>query len=104
MKLLMKNGKKISQKEKQSFEEKAEIKRKKYEEKMKKFENRVFEELKKPKGPFNLIKSDLSKKNKKKIPLQINLKNNEEKDEDVTLTYEDDFNVKMKFQKIRYSA
>ena len=98
MKLLMKNGKKISQKEK------AEIERKKYEEKMKKFENRVFDEPKKPKGPFNLIKSDLSKKNKKKIPLQINLKNNEEKDEDVTLTYEDDFNVKMKFQKIRYSA
>ena len=104
MKLLMKNGKKISQKEKQSFEEKAEIERKKYEEKMKKFENRVFDETKKPKGPFNLIKSDLSKKNKKKIPLQINLKNNEEKDEDVTLTYEDDFNVNMKFQKIRYSA
>ena len=104
MKLLMKNGKKISQKEKQSFEEKAEIKRKKYEEKMKKFENRVFDEPKKPKGPFNLIKSDLSKKNKKKIPLQINLKNNEEKDDDATLIYEDDFNVKMKFQKIRYSA
>ena len=100
----MKNGKKISQKEKQSFEEKAEIKRKKYEEKMKKFENRVFDEPKKPKGPFNLIKSDLSKKNKKKIPLQINLKNNEEKDDDATLIYEDDFNVKMKFQKIRYSA
>ena len=95
MKLLMKNGKKISQKEK------AEIERKKYEEKMKKFENRVFDEPKKPKGPFNLIKSDLSKKNKKKIPLQINLKNNEEKDEDVTLTYEADFNVNMKFQKIR---
>ena len=71
---------------------------------MKKFENRVFDEPKKPKGPFNLIKSDLSKKNKKKIPLQINLKNNEEKDEDVTLTYEDDFNVKIKFQKIRYIA
>ena len=104
MKLLMKNGKKISLKEKQSFEEKVKIERKKYEEKMKKFENRVFDEPKKPKGPFNLIKSDLSKKNKKKIPLQINLKNNEEKDEDVTLTYEDDFNVKMKFQKIRYSA
>ena len=104
MKLLMKNGKKISQKEKQSFEEKVKIERKKYEEKMKKFENRVFDEPKKPKGPFNLIKSDLSKKNKKKIPLQINLKNNEEKDEDVTLTYEADFNVNMKFQKIRYSA
>ena len=40
---------------------------------MKKFENRVFEELKKPKGPFNLIKSTLSKNNKKKISLQINL-------------------------------
>ncbi len=39
----MKNGKKISQKEKQSFEEKAEIERKKYEEKIKKFENRVFD-------------------------------------------------------------
>ena len=104
MKLLMKNGKKISQKEKQSFEEKAEIERKKYEEKMKKFENRVFDEPKKPKGPFNLIKSDLSKKNKKKIPLQINLKNNEEKDDNAALIYEDDFNVNMKFQKIRYSA
>ena len=68
---------------------------------MKKFENRVFDEPKKPKGPFNLIKSDLSKKNKKKIPLQINLKNNEEKDDDATLIYEDDFNVNMKFQKIR---
>ena len=43
MKLLMKNGKKISLKEKQSFEEKVKIERKKYEEKMKKFENRVFD-------------------------------------------------------------
>ena len=44
--------KNISQKEKKSFEEKAEIERKKYEEKMKKFENRIFDEPKKPKGPF----------------------------------------------------
>ena len=73
---------------------------------MKKFENRVFDEPKKPKGPFNLIKSDLSKKNKKKIPLQINFKkNNEEKDEDATLTYEDDFNVNNEISnEIRYSA
>ena len=73
---------------------------------MKKFENRVFDEPKKPKGPFNLIKSDLSKKNKKKIPLQNNLKkNNEEKDEDATLTYEDDFNVNNEISnEIRYSA